>query len=381
MNAKEITAEKCTGCTACFNICPAHAISMKYDEYGFLNPVIDNAICIDCRKCVTSCPLNVSVISSTDCNSAYAAWNKDEEILLRSSSGGVFFALAQYIIDCGGVIVGASYTTDFEVEHIIINNNSQIEKLMGSKYVQSNMGNVLSIVKELLRNGKTVLFSGSPCQIAGLKSFLGKNYSNLFTVDFICHGVPSPQIWKRYISELEEKNKSKIKTISFRDKGNGWIDFGTRIEFENSIIECVPHYEDTFTKGFLRNMYLRPSCYSCKIKKLGIQSDLRISDYWGANDTLKKLNDNKGISLVIASTEKGKKLFSEVKENLIIFGLDWEEALINNSVNSESVEPHWGRDKFYRLYKKKSQGSISEVIEKSFQATIFDRIIRKLKNI
>lgn len=316
--------ELCSGCRACEKLCPTKAIKMKPDYRGFLYPEVDYNKCIKCKKCTKNCPINNKEKEKEKV--AYAAYNKNDNIRINSSSGGIFTLLAESIIENRGVVFGAAFNHDFEVEHILVKNKKDLEKLRTSKYVQSNTKDTYLQAKELLDLGNLVYYSGTPCQIEGLKTYLQKEYDNLILQDIICHGVPSPRVWKEYL----KCKKNKIKKVNFRSKKKStWDDYQMEITYENSK-EYTNHNEDVFMKLFLENLILRESCYSCKFKKENRESDITLGDFWGINKIDKSMNDNKGISLVIVNSKKGKELLEKISNKIVKKEVDFKEAIKNN---------------------------------------------------
>lgn len=306
-NDKLVSKQECCGCGACYSICPKNAISMKYDEEGFEYPVIDDKICVNCNSCSKVCPVQNHVCESEFKVQAFAAYNLKEEQRLQSSSGGIFPLIAEYFLQNGGVVYGAAFTDNFEVEHIGITRMSELKRLQGSKYVQSRLGRIFLDVKDALLDNKIVLFSGTPCQVEGLKSFLIKDYNNLYTIDLVCHGVPSPKIWQRYLNE--EYGIDSITAINFRDKKNGWANYdlhiSTNVESSHEP-NPIAIYKEDYLRGFLKELYLRPSCHKCSFKKIHHVSDITLGDLWG-NKTIcpEFADDNKGISAVFVQSKKG----------------------------------------------------------------------------
>ena len=249
--------EFCTGCSACVASCNMDAISFLEDEKGFLYPHINRNKCVMCGKCIRSCPIISQEINNEQSSLChiYAAWNKNEDIRNKSSSGGVFTAIAECVLKNGGVVCGAAYLDG--VKHIFVDSLSELEKLRGSKYVQSDLRGVFNKVSLYLKDGKEVLFSGTPCQVDGLYRYLGTFSGKLITVDVVCHGVPSPRVWMDYISCIVKKNNFKVKDVRFRSKRIGWRCQGTEIHFENGKIIFNDLFRDPFYRGFLRNYYLR----------------------------------------------------------------------------------------------------------------------------
>lgn len=301
----------CCGCSACALKCPKQAISMEPDDLGFLYPSVDDAKCIDCGLCVKVCGFHSSNNSKhSSVKLVYAARLKDEALLKKSQSGGAFWALACTVIESGGIVYGAALHKDFTVSHIRTTSISEMECLRGSKYVQSNIDKTYTQVKTDLSNCKMVLFSGTPCQISGLLNYLGeKMYSNLITVDLLCHGVPSIFIWLDYIKWIEYNYKSKVTACIFRDKSYGW---GTH--FETFYLNNGQRIKKRmFRDMFYRHYILRDSCHHCPFTNLNRISDITICDYWGWQHESYLFYDNKGLSLILINTFKGEKLFNTAK--------------------------------------------------------------------
>lgn len=323
---------KCSGCHSCMNICPKNCIEMKVDEEGFWYPVVDKEKCIECGLCEKRCPiLNDMNIENTP--HAYACYNKDEEIRKESSSGGIFTLLASNIIDNGGIVYGAAFNQNFEVEHIEVTNKQDLSKLRGSKYVQSKLGNTYSKIKEHLNQNKLVYFSGTPCQIDGLLCFLNKKYDNLICQDIVCHGVPSPKIWKHYLKKFDLEKNAKI---SFRDKSTGWDSYSFSIKQDNNSFKELSS-QNEYMKVFLKDLCLRPSCYDCHSKSLHRNSDITLADFWGIKDVCPEMYDNKGTSLVFINSDKGKELFDKISNDIKYQEVDINEASKHNPSSFKSV--------------------------------------------
>lgn len=342
----QIDNQKCSGCSACANICPKNCITMEQDTEGFLYPKIDKTKCVSCCICEKFCPAinRINIVNKQ--KEAYACFTKDEETRLNSSSGGLFTEIASWIIQNNGVVFGASFTKDFyTVEHIEVDNLSALEKLRGSKYLQSDIGDTYKKAKNYLEQGRYVLFSGTPCQIVGLKSYLGKDYDNLFTQDIICHGVPSQLVWKKYLLYLEKKYKSKTKSVSFRNKRYGWENYCISIELEKGRY-IKRNVDDNYMKAFLSDLDLRPSCYDCHYKTKDRISDFTLADFWGVKNILPEMNDDKGTSLIVLHTKKAKDLFSIISDNLYLRKVDFESAIKYNSAMTRSCALPKNRDEF-----------------------------------
>lgn len=369
----------CDGCYACYNICPKDAINMEVDDEGFWYPRVDNEKCVDCNKCEKVCPiLNKKQIKSL--KKAYACYNLDETVRLKSSSGGIFSILASDIIKNDGVVFGAKFDEDFNVVHDYIEDIEGLSQFRGSKYVQSNIGTSFKEAKKFLDCGRRVLFSGTPCQIAGLKSYLKKDYENLVTVDLICHGVPSPMVWQRYIKELS--GGKKLTYMTFRNKSKGWNNGVLKYIFEDGIEINEKYEESSYIKGFIGNCFLRPSCYNCNFKTLDRESDFTIGDFWGIELILPKLDDNKGISLCFIHTDKAENILKDIKSNIYLCEVDIYESIRKNPCAIYSVDLLKNRTKFFKYI---NEVSINEAIDKSLYKNILEKInekhlLRRTKN-
>lgn len=333
---KLVDKDKCCGCSACISVCPKGCISMSKDKEGFLYPIVDSVKCIDCGLCEKVCPVLHPLKNEAE-PLVYAAINNDESIRMQSSSGGIFTLLAEYVIENGGVVFGACFDRDWNVVHDYTETKEGLVRFRGSKYVQSNVGNSFSQVKIFLDAGREVLFSGTPCQVAGLKNYLRKPYPNLLTVDLVCHGVPSPDVWRKYLQETVckayriKKNKSAvnicdyISDIKFRAKDKGWKKYSFKIEYKDGRIEINPFYENPYMNIFLSNLSLRPSCYVCPAKLNNVQSDITLADFWGVNKIDSNIDDDKGCGL----------LFLNNKEKIgLLYSLQC--MLFNQSIDSVS---------------------------------------------
>lgn len=362
----------CCGCTACYAICPKGAITMQEDSEGFKYPAIDKSKCIDCGLCSKVCLLDKNsdkVITSIE---SFACTAKDENFAVQSSSGGVFPLLTNMFAEQQAVIYGAAFDNNWKVKHIRVNDIDELKKLYTSKYVQSDMGDSFKQVKHDLDIGKEVLFAGTPCQVAGLKSYLSKEYNNLTTVDFICHGVPSPLVWQRYIIAMEKKLNNKITEISFRDKKDGWKNYYFKLSTANGDVFYEKHGENIYMKGFLKDLYLRPSCYDCKFKTLHRASDITLADFWGIEKTIPEINVEKGVSLCWASSEKGDTILDKALKQTIYEQVDLNEAIKHNPSAITSVKRHKNRNKFFEDISK-SDIDIISLIEKYYD----NRSLRK----
>ena len=354
-NITKVKAQDCCGCGACYNKCPVGAISMQENEEGFLTPVIDEAKCTNCGLCLKACPSLNTEFKNNPQPECYAAM-ADDEIRMKSSSGGIFTLLAEYILDKGGYVCGAAFDDNWDVHHIIVDNKEDLAKLRGSKYVQSNTENCYKQIKKLLDNDKYVLFSGCPCQVAGLYSFLGKNYEKLYSVDILCHGSPSPGVWQKYLNE--NFNKNDIIKINFRDKNKiGWSCSHCTISTKNGDAIVT----DDFTKLFHSSINLRESCYNCDYSKKPRPADITLGDFWGISDHIKGLNDGKGLSFILTNNQKGQFLFNEIADKT----QKWDINLLkdyNNGHQKYGLQMHPKRKKFFKLIKKYKYNQASDII-------------------
>lgn len=349
------TVEKnqCFGCYACYNICPTKCISMKLDEEGFRFPKIYEDACIKCRKCDEVCPARKErQNTTTDFEPiAYACYNKNDEIRRRSATGGIFFTLANYIIKNNGVVFGVVGNLLDRVYHTMGTTLDDIIKMCNSKYLQSDVNNTFAQAKEQLEMGKFVLYSGTPCQIAGFYGYLDKQYDNLYTVDLICHGVPSEIAFHKYIDELEKKKKSKVIKI-YRDKTPGWRPVHFTYVFENGLKETYSGANNIYNRGFTTNLFQRLCCYSCKYYNVPRIADLSLGDYF-----LKQLvhdQGNQGLAVVIVNTKKGETLFDSIIPEIFHHVYPLEQAIKENEHLSHAPLANKNRDKFFKLIRKKS---------------------------
>ena len=370
MNTIETTVdlEKCTGCGCCRNVCPVDAIEMNADAEGFLMPSIDTNKCIQCGKCSERCPVLEPQYKNTSKPDVYAFMANDE-VRAVSSSGGVFTLLAQKILNRDGVVYGAAFDENMQLRHVVAEKMEQIVPIRGSKYLQSNIGFIYRSVKQQLDSGKSVLFTGTPCQIAALYNFLETDYDNLYTVDLICHGVPSQYEMNLYIDELYANLKIskeiKIKDIRFRDKKFGWSAEHIVVEFEDGQIHESDLSQDNYLKMFHRNLGLRKACSNCPFSIYPRQGDISIGDFWGISKIDCKLNDEKGTSLVLINSDKGAKFFSDLPIQKIMNceKIDFDAKRIGNRTNA-IFPANKNRDRFLRLIKQNGFNKAVERVQK-----------------
>lgn len=385
----DIVAKACVGCSACASICPRQCIRMVSDHEGFLYPKIQMETCVQCGSCEKACPvLHRPESLDNGFEQAWGAVNKDTEILLESSSGGLFTALGQAVLDEGGCIFGAAFDSVFKaVHHIMVDNVNDLALLRGSKYIQSEMGDAYIKVREQLAKKRKVLFSGTPCQVAGLRGFIGREDDNLILVDVICHGAPSALLWQYYLEEQKKKIGENVKEVSFRNKLKGWHSYGLMITTYNNKQYYRSFQEDPFMKMFLRNYSLRESCYQCSIKEIGGVSDITIGDFWNVEKVVPEMDDFRGVSLGLVHSDKGSCLFERVRKQLVLKEVEYEKAVSGNSAFSQSVSRPKERDAFYcdlttfrwnKMKKKYGHDPIKTVIRRKISATVFGDIWRSI---
>lgn len=351
----------CTGCRACEQLCPQRCIRISPDQEGFLSPVVDEAACIGCGLCVQRCPQNKDFVRTGALNEpmVYAAKLKDSDVLMKSSSGGMFSAFANYVLANGGVVYGAVFDDNMAVKHASATTLQELAAMRGSKYVQSDTGHTYAKAKAQLEAGKTVLYTGCPCQIAGLRSYLGKSYDNLITADLICHGVPSPKLFKKYIDWLGKKYKGKVVSYEFRNKGkHGWGGYGLRLEVSapnRRVVKALNPLLDPYMCGF-SNSTFRHSCYSCKYTTSNRVGDITIADYWGVRKFHPEFDSTSGVSLLLISTRLGVKAFEQVANQV---------SVLPSTIKNASYEN-------IHLYKSTPKPPIRDVIYTKLDTLPFD---------
>lgn len=405
-----ITDKKnCCGCSACVQRCPKQCIRLEEDTEGFLYPQVDEETCIKCGLCEKVCPI-LNQADKLSVLEVLAVKNPDDEERMNSSSGGVFLPLAREVINQGGVVFGAVYDESWEVHHVYAEKIEDVYPMMGSKYLQSKIGNSFKDAERFLKQGREVLFVGSPCQIAGLRTYLrSKQYPNLLAVDFLCHGVPSPGVWRRYLAETyggyDAKEQSRLQAtagknsvllsslnatspigdIKFRDKReSGWKKYRFVVRQksaskadQNTVLSSDIHYMNPFMQGFLSDIYLRPSCYACKCKNGVNHSDMTIADFWGINQSAPEFDDDKGVGLVLLNTEKGEEYFSRLPMDMMPSNL--EKAHYYNGGFNEHTKAHPKRDQFFFLIENGK--SIKAAVDICLRLPFKQRVVRLVKRI
>ena len=368
---KIIDKYKCCGCNACVQKCPKQCITMQDDEQGFSYPLVDDENCIDCHICEKVCPC-LNQLEPKQPYACYAAINRDDNIRKKSSSGGIFAAIAEKIIADGGVVFGACFDEHWQVVHACAVSYEGLYAFQGSKYVQSKIGDTLKQAEVFLKKGRKVLFSGTPCQISGLKHYLRKEYDNLFTVEVVCHGVPSPKVWLKYLESLQLTN---IGSISHKDKTTGWRDYSFTIkDRDGNTLFTENAGENKYLIAFGRNLTLRPSCFSCPSKAGRSRADISLADYWGIEKIQPQIDDNKGVSFVCVYTDKGDSFIKKL--NLLLMDADYKLSVAYNPcIYRNTIEPA-DRQSFWENYKQ--QGINALLLLKQKRQNLLIRIIKKI---
>lgn len=349
--------DQCCGCTACQSICPKNAVSMQTDGKGFLYPHVNVALCVNCGLCKLVCPMDhQQEKAATDMVTPefYAVKHRFDEVRMKSSSGGAFTAVSDWILEQGGAVYGAAFDGAFRVCHQRAVTKKERDGFCGSKYVQSDLENTFVRIREDLVSGMPVLFSGMPCQADGLRRFLahsGINSDSLYLCDLICHGAPSQQLWTDYRVFLTKRYHSKIRSYSFRDKKSGWRGYQISVAFQNGVVVRDQWDVQSYVSLFGSDIDLRPSCYRCPFANLHRKTDLTIGDFWGIEKSIPEFEDEKGVSLVLVHTQKGKRLFQSVEGKLETHSLRPEQGMQWN-LEKPSV-PSLQMDAFWEDYKKR----------------------------
>lgn len=345
---RQITdSDLCVGCSACKSVCPVNAIEMEPDKEGFYRPKINDSSCIECGKCERRCPANVKpeTVGSADYLACRA---KDSQLLRRSTSGGLFGLLAERVLELDGVIYGASFIKPDLVNHIRVTSYDELKLLHGAKYVQSLIGDSFVKAKEDLDAGRYVLFSGTPCQIAGLKCFLNNEYEKLLSVSVVCHGVPSPKVLRTYIGELEKRNNRVITALSFRNKDKGWNNYKVKILFDGNKKILSSARKNEYMRGFVQNLFSRRSCGNCMFRLDHSQSDIILGDYWGIQAVRPEFdNSDCGVSAVIITTKRGRSFIDDIRAHCDIIETTKSEMTRFNGSIVKSSPIHPMRDYFF----------------------------------
>lgn len=338
----------CTGCGACENKCPFGAITLVENREGFLAPAVNQALCKECGLCEKACPiLKDPKFEKLSEPGVYACWSHDREVREQSSSGGIFSLIAKEVLEEGGVVFGAAFDETFGVQHTYIESYDQIDSLRRSKYVQSRTGNSFKEAETFLKAGRRVLYVGTPCQVAGLIGYLGKPYENLITCNFVCYGVPSPKVWRNYLT-YRTGNK-KLKGLSFRDKKHsGWKQYTLRMDYEDGTSYIKKANDDAYFIGFGRSLFSRLSCFDCRFRYSNTKADITLADFWGVEKLEGiEIKEDKGVSLVLTNTPQGEAWIQRISDRMFIQRRTFQEAASSNPklVSSPKLPPN--RAKFF----------------------------------
>lgn len=366
---------ECVGCASCAEVCPKQCISLRPLEGGFLYPVINTETCIDCGKCKSVCPVLCEKKEVTPLN-CYALADKVVESRMKSASGGASNVFATEIVRRGGAFCGVKLDETLKAVHDVTHTVEALDLYRDSKYVQSDMSAAWRKIAEVLKQGKTLLVSGTPCQIAAVKTRFG-DVGNLITCDLICSGVPDPKVFELYLSDIEEKDNKKIKEFYFRDKTNGWRKSNIRVVFEDGTEKVIERKDSDYFRLFGNNIFFRKACYSCKFKNFNTCADLTVGDYWGI-EKMYPLMDDKGCSVVIVNTEKGQKLFEQIAERCEVFSTPIDFAIETHLKLVKSIPISRFRGMFYDFFCKCDKAGYHKAVTRTMGHSLFDKIYRKI---
>lgn len=368
----------CCGCSACVQICPKHCIRMNDDKEGFLYPEVEESSCVNCGLCEKVCPF-VNQTDEARPLEVYAVKHPDDAVRMNSSSGGVFTLLAEQVIDEGGVVFGARFNDEWDVIHDYAETKDGLMSFRGSKYVQSNVADSYKQVEAFLKADRKVMFVGTPCQVAGLKKYLRLEYEKLLTVDFICHGVPSPKVWKRYLQEkvaFKGIDDPIVTAISFRNKSTGWKKYSLSLNVsdgKNHHVYSSVFTDNEYMRAFLSDLSIRPSCYNCPAKSGKSGSDVTIGDFWGIEKILPELDDDKGLSIVLLNNNYREYVTEQLSG---VRKVDFQESIQGNKSYGFSVKRPINRDYFFHCIQKGYK--VSDAVSACESMNVISRMRRLL---
>lgn len=377
------TAEKknCCGCGACAAVCHLNCITMEKDEEGFLYPHREESACVHCGMCDKVCPMQREAAEKKFDTEAYVLYRSDENKRRQGSSGGVFSALAAAMLESGAAVGGVAMDDDaYGASWLLADDATKLEALYGSKYIQADICQAYRELRALVSQGKGALVSGTPCQIEALKKYPGLNTEKLFFVDVVCHGAPSPQVFRKYVEEQEKKEQSKVTSVFFRDKHLGWRNFSLKLKFENDKESSQSQRGNSFMKLFLRDRILRPSCYYCQFRNLNYSGDVTLADCWGVRGLCQDLDDDKGLSLVLVNTERGQEMITELMEKRVLLG---RKMLLSQAVKANAnltTQPALTRERS-ACFADMDRCTMEELAEKYAKVSWKDRLKGKIKNV
>lgn len=354
MEKYTINPKECIGCTACAHSCPVGAIKIQKNAEGFFCVVIKDEDCIKCGVCFNVCTVQQGLKAGTEYKEAYACYSKNKDIQRSSTSGGIFYFIAKEILKVGGAVYGATMDEDLVVKHIMVQKEEDLYKLQGSKYVQSDLGNVYAEIKDCLDGGSRVLFSGTGCQVEGLKNYLKKDYENLLTVDLICHGIPSAGMFEDYTAYLGKKYGGKVISYKFRQKNPKEAQsYDTKITIQKGskiIDKTVSGDDDPFTINYLQNTLQNSQCYKCKFATLERSADITLGDYWGIGEVHPNFGKGNSVSLVLLNTDKALDIWNDIKPELEFLPTDKDKFLKRNRQLAEPAPYNTRREDIYGNY-------------------------------
>lgn len=375
--------KKCTGCTACVNACPIDCLQMITDIAGFPYPtLVGSSKCTECGLCAVVCPVTTQQKVSSNLPTAYAAYSIRSDIRSTSSSGGIFTELAFPILEADGVVYGAAYDEAFHVHHICAETLDELNALRGAKYAQSDLKSTFQEIQTKLRTGQVVLFSGTPCQVAGLKSFLKTEYDSLICVDFVCHGVPSPMAWQEYVKHRSNLDNQGVlpKAIDLRSKASGWshYQYSTAFEYGDTRYSCVSG-DSLYMKLFVGDYINRPACESCNFRGYERVGDITLGDFWGIWDIDPQMDDNKGTSVLLVQSDKGAKLLAQIEKNLRVKEVTLEQASQQNpSMIVSSVANPNCEDAMRKILNGDFADCDQFFLNSSTKTTLFGKIAKRI---